>query len=114
MNPDTYIPFAMRMDVPEKYRGPNAVLPIQPDKIVNNKPTRTNNNSLANRNMLRNKNIKNKITIGTLLNTEKQLNSNPDSNDSGENSQNKKSNESNGKENTLNNQNNGYDTYPNE
>jgi Reverse transcriptase (RNA-dependent DNA polymerase) len=114
MNPDTYIPFAMRMDVPEKYRGPNAVLPVQPDKIVNNKPTRTNNNSLATRNMLRNKNIKNKITQGTLPYTEKQLNSNPDSNDSGENSQNKKSNESNGKENDMNNQNNGYDTNTNE
>ena len=84
MNPDTYIPFAMRMDVPEKYRGPNAIFPVQIDKNVTHKPTRTHNNSLAQRNIIRNNEIINKIFKGTLPYNEKQINSN----DSGEISQN--------------------------
>ena len=114
MNPDTYIPFAMRMDVPEKYRGPNAIIPVQNDKIVNNKPIRINNNSLENRNKLRNKNIKNKIDKGIIPYNETKPNSTRDSNDSGENSQNEKTNESNGKQSELNNQNIGYDNNTNE
>ena len=114
MNPDTYIPFAMRMDVPEKYRGPNAIVPVQIDKNVTHKPTRAKNNSLAQRNIVRNKDIKNKLTKETLPYNEKHINSNLNSNDSGEISQNQIENLSNGKDVSSNNQNNGYDINTNE
>ena len=54
-SPDTYIPFAMRMKVPEKFRGPDAIIPKINEIIQLNKPERTVDKSLAERNVLRNK-----------------------------------------------------------
>ena len=56
-NPETYIPYAMRMDVPHQYQGANAIIPITTDIVIDNKPKR--DISLAERNKLRNT-LKNK------------------------------------------------------
>ena len=52
-NAETYIPYAMRTDVPLQYQGPDAILPVTTDLIVPYKPKR--DISLAERNKLRNK-----------------------------------------------------------
>ena len=58
-NPESYIPYAMRMNVPDKFKGPNAIIPKVDEVIEINKPTRTVDKSLAERNVLRNKNKNN-------------------------------------------------------
>ena len=40
-NPESYIPYAMRMNVPDKFKGPNAIIPKVDEVIEINKPTRT-------------------------------------------------------------------------
>jgi hypothetical protein len=58
-NPDSYIPYAMRMNVPDKFKGPNAIIPKVKEVIEINTPSRTVDKSLAERNVLRSKNKNN-------------------------------------------------------
>lgn len=77
-NPESYIPFAMRMDVPEKYRGENAVIPDnQSPSVTTNTPIRTVDKSLAERNKIRNA-MKNKIKLGLNNNENTIKNNEPD------------------------------------
>jgi Reverse transcriptase (RNA-dependent DNA polymerase) len=82
-NPDSYIPYAMRMNVPDKFKGPNAIIPKVDEVIEINTPSRTVDKSLAERNVLRNKNKNN---------TKNNANSNPQ----------RDNNKSNNKETTTN------------
>ena len=112
-NPETYIPYAMRMNVPQQYQGADAIIPITPDIIVDNKPKR--DLSLAERNKLRNK-LKNKNKNNENEKSDKSASDTQsplvlpshDFNDSGEMSQQL----SNGT--VLNNRNNDYDINTNE
>lgn len=129
INPDTYIPYAMRNNVPEIYRGPDAIIPVPEEIIENNTPTRSNE-TLAERNLLRNRNkniIKNQQNISaTKINKNKKSivkpNTklpNPESNDSGEKSpvttdNSETENYSNGKNDETNDQINDYDKNTNE
>lgn len=119
-NPETYIPYAMRMNVPENFQGPDAIIPVTEEIVIIDKPMRTANLSLAERNVLRNQNKNNKTIKNSAFPKSVNENITPnittdnrDSNDSGENSQDTDI-ESNGKNDTSNNQNNGYDTNTNE
>lgn len=114
-DPDSYIPFAMRMDVPEKYKGPDAVIPITQEIITINKPSRTITTNIENKNIMKNKSNTKNINIpkGT---TEIPPIQSPirDFNDSGESSQDNIINESNGKIDDFNNENNEYNINTNE
>lgn len=64
-DPESYIPYAMRMNVPDKFRGEHALLPASITPISPpNTPLRTVDKSLAERNKIRNA-LKNKIKYGT-------------------------------------------------
>ena len=112
-NPDTYIPYAMRMNVPHQYQGADAIMPITPDIVIDNKPKR--DISLAERNKLRNKlknknkNNKNEKSVKHTSDTQSPIVlPNHDSNDSGELSHEKSDDI------ILNNDNNDYDKNTNE
>ena len=51
-HPDTYIPYAMRMNFPEKFEGPDAIIPLTEEIVTDRIPKRT---ILASRNLVRNK-----------------------------------------------------------
>ena len=112
-NPDTYIPYAMRNNVPIQYQGADAVIPITPDIVVDNKPKRTlslaENNKMRNKLKNKNKNIENEKSVNSGSDTQSTVVlPNRDSNDSGE------INHSNSDGVILNNDNNDYDKNTNE
>ena len=112
-DPDTYVPFAMRNNVPDKYKGPDAVLPSQQHKIIINKPVRS---SLRNKKATAQNENDDNITAPVTENTENSNIESPisDSHDSGEDSQDNKLTDSNGKNEIMSNQKNEYNTNTNE
>ena len=112
-NPETYIPYAMRMNVPHQFQGPDAIIPVTTNVPEINKPKR--DLSLAQRNVLRNKlknknkNIQNEIFIQPTSDTQLPIElPNHDSNDSGELSHEKSDDI------VMNNDHNDYDKNTNE
>ena len=63
-DPESYIPYAMRMNVPDKFRGEDAILPVSDVPLSPpNIPLRSVDKSLAERNKIRNA-LKNKVKFG--------------------------------------------------